>query len=214
MMTIMLYTQFVGPLVGHAPQELQDYPFMMLIIRILCALMLHLTLQPQVTIALDRIHYLSRHPENFHEFTMPFIICFMKFLVEIYQEVVCLAIVSITSDIKEVVMDYIALGVISTLDNVYYDSVRSPLKDQMQDKGELPITNFKDAKILSRKSDKKSKFTFFDKILILLYNLVILFYRIFYFHHFQWVIFYFVYLNVKYGTFVSNAEDPAASSEE
>jgi len=62
---------------------------------------------------------------------MPFIICFMKFLVEIYQEVVCLAIVSNTSDIKEVVMDYIALGVISTLDNIYYDSVRSPLKDQM-----------------------------------------------------------------------------------
>jgi len=40
---------------------------------------------------------------------MPFIICFMKFLVEIYQEVACLAIVSNTSDIKEVVMDYIAL---------------------------------------------------------------------------------------------------------
>jgi hypothetical protein len=62
---------------------------------------------------------------------MPFIICFMKFLVEIGQEITCLAIVSNTSDIKEVVMDYIALGVISTLDNIYYDSVRSPLKDQM-----------------------------------------------------------------------------------
>ena len=91
---------------------------------------------------------------------------------------------STTEDIKEVVMDYIALGVISTLDNVYYESVRSPLKDQMNAKKELPITNFKDAKILSSKNDKGSILTFFDKVLILIYNLVILFYRILYFHHF------------------------------
>jgi magnesium-transporting ATPase (P-type) len=44
MMSIMLYTQFLGPLINNDPQEEQTYPFLMLTIRILCALMLHLTL--------------------------------------------------------------------------------------------------------------------------------------------------------------------------
>jgi hypothetical protein len=55
---------------------------------------------------------------------MPFAICFMKFLVELFQEFICLAIVSGTSDLKDVVMDYIALGVISELDEIYYMSIR------------------------------------------------------------------------------------------
>jgi hypothetical protein len=44
MMSIMLYTQFLGPIFNNEPQDIQDYPFLMLTIRILCAIMLHLTL--------------------------------------------------------------------------------------------------------------------------------------------------------------------------
>ena len=44
MMTIMLYTQFIAPILNRDEQEIQDYPFLMLTIRILSALMLHLTL--------------------------------------------------------------------------------------------------------------------------------------------------------------------------
>lgn len=60
---------------------------------------------------------------------MPFAICCMKCLVELVQEFICLAIVSTTDDMKDVVMDYIALGVISELDEIYYLSIRQPLKD-------------------------------------------------------------------------------------
>lgn len=85
---------------------------------------------------------------------MPFAICFMKFLVEITQEFICLAIVSTTADLKDVVMDYIALGVISELDEIYYMSIRQPLKDSMQkDELELPITCHKDPKIINRNYD-------------------------------------------------------------
>lgn len=60
---------------------------------------------------------------------MPFMICLMKFTVELFQEFICLGIVSTTNDLKDVVMDYIALGVISELDEIYYQAIRMPLKD-------------------------------------------------------------------------------------
>ena len=75
------------------------------------------------------MQYLIRHPANFDEFTMPFLICMMKFVVELLQEFICLGIVTTTVDLKDVVMDYIALGVISELDEIYYYAIRSPLKD-------------------------------------------------------------------------------------
>ena len=71
-----------------------------------------------------------------------------------------------------------------------------------KDSYELPITSNKDPKIINRAYDEStSPFSCIDKLFILLFNLMILFYRIFYFHSFQWLIFFFVYLNVKFGRF-------------
>lgn len=67
---------------------------------------------------------------------------------------------------------------------------------------ELPITCNKDPKIISREyDDDSSPFSCGEKLLILFFNLMMLFYRIIYFHSFQWLIFFFVYLNVKHGRF-------------
>ena len=185
MMILLFHTEFLEPL-QKRDNEKEDHPFMLLAIKVLCSIMLHLSLQPQVNFSLERMQYLIRHPENFEEFAMPFCICFMKFLVEICQEFVCLAIVSTTNGLKDVVMDYIALGVISELDEIYFMSIRQPLKDQMQkDEYELPVTCNKDPKIISREWDKKdSPYSFCDKLLILFFNIMMCFYRIIYFHSF------------------------------
>lgn len=81
-------------------------------------------------------------------------ICFMKLQVEFMMEFVCLACISTTlgQNIKETVMDYIALGVIAQLDEIYYISLRTPLKSELEDMDlQLPISNYKDAKIVERK---------------------------------------------------------------
>lgn len=72
-----------------------------------------------------------------------------------------------------------------------------------KDEYELPITSHKDPKIINRDYDDEgnSRFSCTDKLLILLFNLMTLFYRIIYFHSFQFLIFFFVYLNVKFGRF-------------
>ena len=72
---------------------------------------------------------------------------------------------------------------------------------------ELPITCNKDPQIISREyDDSSSPFSWGEKLLILSFNLMMLFYRIIYFHSFPWLILFFVYLNVSSGRF-SQDED-------
>lgn len=79
-------------------------------------------------------------------------------------------------DPKEVVFNYIALGVISELDEVYYASVRSPLKEQLEEMDfELPIENFEKVNI-------KKDLACFNRFLLSMVFYIQMFYEIFYFH--------------------------------
>lgn len=53
----------------------------------------------------------------------------MKLFVEFGTEIISLSITSVFDDAQEVVMNYIALGVISELDEVYYSTVKSSLRE-------------------------------------------------------------------------------------
>lgn len=57
------------------------------------------------------------------------IICFMKVFVEFSVELINLAMTAIQPNSLEVVMNYVALASISELDEIYYHSIKSPLKD-------------------------------------------------------------------------------------
>ena len=66
----------------------------------------------------------------------------MKIFVEFSVELINLALTALQGDVLEVILNYIALASISELDEMYYNSIKSPLKDQMEDKDfELPIVN-------------------------------------------------------------------------
>ena len=54
MMSMLFATQFVEPLF-KPEREREDHPFMLLAIKVLCSVMLHLSLQPQVNFSLERM---------------------------------------------------------------------------------------------------------------------------------------------------------------
>ena len=93
--------------------------------------------------AIERLYYIKKHPHKFDRLTIPLVICMYKFGVEVFTEFTSLALTATCMDTKDVVMNYIALGVISELDQVYFLAIRNPLKDQFMDvKQEIPIQNF------------------------------------------------------------------------
>lgn len=84
---------------------------------------------------------------------------------------------------KEVVFNYIALGVISELDEVYYASVRSPLKEQLEEMNfELPIENFD-------KVNVKKDLDFFNRFLLSIVIYIQILYEILYFHFMPYLLF-------------------------
>lgn len=66
----------------------------------------------------------------------------MKLIVELYLEIMCICLTANNETAHECVMDFVALGVISELDERYYDSLKDPLKDKLEaDDFKLPIIN-------------------------------------------------------------------------
>jgi len=70
-------------------------------------------MQPKVNDAIERLYYIKRHPHKFDRITIPMSICVFKLIVEYLTEFTSLSLTATCVDPKDVVMNYIALGVIS-----------------------------------------------------------------------------------------------------
>jgi hypothetical protein len=86
-------------------------------------------MQPQMDDAIERLFYLKNHPHKFDSIIMPYIICLMKLIIEFLTEIICLSITATFNSPVDVLMNYIALGCISGLDELFYATIRSPLKE-------------------------------------------------------------------------------------
>lgn len=106
----------------------EKFPFILLVIKLFCSILLHVEMQPRIADAIERLFYLRDHPHKFDNIEMPYLICVMKMMVELNIEIICLFITSFYNEPVEVMMNYIALGCIANLDEVYYNTIRSPLK--------------------------------------------------------------------------------------
>jgi len=185
-----MYAIVIGPLAVTDPADNEaQFPFVNLLTKYICAIILHMTMQPKVNDALERLYYVKRHPHKFDNLSAPLIICMFKFLVEILTEFTSLALTATCTDTKDVVMNYIALGVISELDEVYFLAIRNPLKQQFEDiKQEIPITNLDKVSL----HDNLHKF---EKCFFYLLKCLKFFYEAIYFHMFPYMLFLFIYFN-------------------
>jgi len=88
-------------------------------------------------------------------------------------------------------MNYVALASISELDEIYYNTIKSPLKDELEDKDfELPIKNF-------RKGMLKHGLHWFDIFLFRVVAVMRFFYVTIYFYMFPMFLYVFIY--IEYG---------------
>jgi hypothetical protein len=119
---------------------------------------------------------------------IPILISYMKLLIEISTEIICLIITATYNNSIEVVMNYIALAVISELDEVYYRTIKSPLKDQLEERNfQLPISNIKGETF-------NSGLRMGPKILLSFTDFIQFVYEVFYFHFFPMTIYLFIYM--------------------
>lgn len=139
--------------------------------------------------AIKRFKYVKYHPYKFERITITIMICFMKMLVEVGTELISLAITATFTNSLDIIMNYIALSCISELDEVYYRSLSSPLKDQMEDIDfQLPIKNT--AKIPLRKG-----LICFDRFLLSTLYIWQFLYECLYFHVFPFYIYVFIFID-------------------
>jgi hypothetical protein len=98
-------------------------------------------MQPKVLEGFLRLIYIMMHPDAFDQILIPIVIGIMKTWVEFYLELMSIALVSKSTTVHETIMDFIALSVISSLDERYFDSIRDPLKDKLnRENFIIPIT--------------------------------------------------------------------------
>ena len=132
---------------------------------------------------MKRIEYISNHPHLFDRITIPILICLLKLAVELGAEVVSLILTASFKTVQNVVINFISMLCISQLDQMYFLSIRSVLKDQLIAKDyRMDVTNLD-------KKDVKSGLHWFDKMLLVLTDVLQVLYQCIYFYMFPMLIY-------------------------
>lgn len=134
LMFALLYSFFIGRFLDGTlnvdeVREEDTYPYITFLSKFSCAVLIHINMQPKIEEAIQRFQYIRHHPHKFEKVLIALIICFMKIFVEFMVELINLALTALQKSAIEVVMNYVALASISELDEIYYNTIKSPLKD-------------------------------------------------------------------------------------
>lgn len=92
----------------------------------------HMTMQPRIWQAIERLNYLFLHKDKFECVWIPAMICSMKLTVELSIEILQINTTFFIDDQLYVVMCFTALMTISFIDQLYYDSIHPPIKKQFE----------------------------------------------------------------------------------
>ena len=82
--------------------------------------------------------YLANHHEKFSGTLGPFLIAMMQFIGAFFTEIINILVICSLPTIMEIIMNFIALGAISEIDNYYLASLSMcPLKDELENSLEI-----------------------------------------------------------------------------
>ena len=88
-------------------------------------------MQPMICAAIERMHFVSRHPHKFESITMPIIVNLLKLTSEITIELAAMVIVTTWQTPKDVILSHLAIISITSLDQIYFKHVKSELKEKL-----------------------------------------------------------------------------------
>jgi len=82
--------------------------------RIICAMILHITIMPEVKGSLEMLRFAKNNHKAFYGYNLyPYLICVMKLVGGLQTEISNIYLMVESSSIEDVVKDFIALGVIA-----------------------------------------------------------------------------------------------------
>ena len=111
------------------------------------------------------------------------VICYLKLAVEIFLEIDALFITATYDVTYDAIFDYIAIECVSELDEIYYQYVKSNLKDELEDRNYvIPIKNFENINM-------KNELPLIDRIFLYIHEVVYQVYEMVYFHFTPYIIF-------------------------
>lgn len=108
-------------------ESFETYPSNIEIVlcRFLCAIFLHISLADELSQALSFMKYALNHPWKFRSWFMAFIIGFAQFSAVILVEAVNLAVLLTNNTILDIIMNFLAIVIISELDDYFFLTVRN-----------------------------------------------------------------------------------------
>ena len=97
------------------------------ITRIICAIILHMSIMPEVRSSIDMMRYVVNNPHKFNgrKLSLPFFLSFIKFSAAIITESLNIFKMGEASSIDDVVKDFIAFGIIAEIDNQIVGTISS-----------------------------------------------------------------------------------------
>ena len=88
--------------------------------RIVCAFILHITIMPEVYCSINLMRFVRNNPKGFYgkQSFFPFLVALMKMTAGIMTEYSCIFIIVQSSNIENVIKDFIAFGFICEIDDL------------------------------------------------------------------------------------------------
>ena len=100
------------------------------IVRFLCAVFLHITLCGETKQGLNMMKYANNHPWLFRSWKTAYMIGFCQFLVVFIVELVNLAILTTNNTVMDIIMNFLALVIISEFDDYFLATVENEIFEQ------------------------------------------------------------------------------------
>ena len=127
--------------------QVQATSYEVYLTRSICTILLHFQIEKEIRVALLMIKYFANHRSLFDETNHPFYISLMKLFGALLTEIVNILLICKQTTIMDCVMNFIALGIICEIDNLYASSLKSlRIKDAVTEenlpvwtKGGLPV---------------------------------------------------------------------------
>lgn len=132
------------------------------------------------------IKYANNHPEEFNGIHGPFVVALMQLSSALFTEIINICVICSLTDIQDIIMNFIALAVISEFDNFYAKSVVG-----------IPIKKTLDAPLSIKRSSKDIQFSdrsLFEKFVRIVYRISRIFYASYYYYFMAFTVIPLTYL--------------------
>lgn len=117
-------------------QEIQGPDVNLVLVRLMCAFIMHLIIHPEVRDASLMVEFLmyNRRKIYMKKRAVSFIIAFMKFFSGIYVEMILISMIACNDNIEDIIKDFVALGFIIEMDNYLGKNIDSKQLEELIEK--------------------------------------------------------------------------------